>query len=134
MCSSRTYLSLRYLAPRKSMYVPSVCTAEEHHFTVHAPAWTKVLVRAGTPNNESMVTVHAPAWTTVVVCAGTPRNASIVTVYAPAWTTVVVCAGTPHNKLRVTIPCTGVDDGGGVRRHTIRNYLQRVSPPYAGFS
>ena len=44
---------------------------------------TKALVRAGTPNNESMVTVHAPAWTRVVVCAGTPNNASMVTVYAP---------------------------------------------------
>ena len=79
-------------------------------------------MRAGTPNNES-----------VVVCAGTPNNASMVTVYTPAWTTVVVCAGTPHSKLRVTIHAPGVDEGGGVRRHTIRNYLCRVLPPYAGF-
>ena len=54
-------------------------------------------------NNESKVTIHAPAWTRVVVCAGTPNNASMVTVYAPAGTTVVVCAGTLHNTLRVTI-------------------------------
>ena len=75
--------------------------------TVHAPAWTRVVVCTGTPdnapNNESMVTVHVPAWTRVVVCAGTANIASMVTVYAPAWTTAVVCAGTPHNKLRVTI-------------------------------
>ena len=56
------------------------------------------MVRAGTPNNESMVTVHAPAWTRVVVCTGTPTNApnkeSMVTVHALAWTRVVVYAGT----------------------------------------
>ena len=54
-------------------------------------------------NNESKVTIHALAWTRVVVCAGTPHNASMVTVYAPAGTIVVVCAGTPHTTLRVTI-------------------------------
>ena len=54
-------------------------------------------------NNESKVTIRAPAWTRVVVCAGTPNNASMVTVYAPAGTIVVVCAGTPHTTLRVTI-------------------------------
>ena len=61
-------------------------------------------------NNESMVTVHAPAWTRVVVCAGTPNNASMATAYASAWTTVVMCAGTPQYTLRVTIhaPATKV--------------------------
>ena len=63
--------------------------------TVHAPAWTRVVVCAGTPNNASMVTVYAPAWTTVVVCAGTPHNKLRVTIHAPAWTKVVVCVGTP---------------------------------------
>ena len=48
----------------------------------------EALVRAGTLNNEPMDTIHAPAWTRVVVCTGTQNNASMVTVYAPAWTTV----------------------------------------------
>ena len=42
-----------------------------------------------------MVTVYAPAWTTVVVCAGTPHNKLRVTVHASAWTKVVVWVGTP---------------------------------------
>ena len=65
--------------------------------TVHAPAWTKVLVRADTPNNEWMVTVYAPAWTTtaVVVFAGTPHNKLRVTTHALAWTKVVMCVGKP---------------------------------------
>ena len=53
--------------------------------------------------NESIVTVHAPAWTGVVVCADTLNNAPMVTVYAPTWTTMVVCAGTPCITLRVTV-------------------------------
>ena len=79
--------------------------------TAHAPAWTKVLVLAGTQKNKSMVTVHAPAWTRVVVCAGIPNNASMVTVYVPAGTTV-------EQRVESYYPRTGVDEGGGVRRHT----------------
>ena len=116
----------------------------ESKVTIRAPAWTRVVVCAGTPNNASMVTVYAPAGTTVVVCAGTPHNTlrvtihapawTKVTIHAPAWTRVVVCAGTPNNASMVTVyapagtaveqrvesyyPRTGVDEGGSVRRHT----------------
>ena len=47
-------------------------------------------------------------------CAPAHHNKLRVTIHAPAWTKVVVCVR--------------------VRRHTIRNYLRRVSSPYAGFS
>ena len=67
----------------------------ESKVIIHAPAWTRVVVCAGTPNNASMVTVYAPAGTTVVVCAGTPHNTLRVTIHASAWTKVVVCVGTP---------------------------------------
>ena len=62
-------------------------------------------------NNESKATIHAPAWTRVVVCAGTPNNGSMVTVYAPAGTTV-------EQRVESYYPRTGVDEGGSVRRHT----------------
>ena len=71
--------------------------------TVYAPA-------EGQRNNESKVTIHAPAWTRVVVCAGTPHNASMVTVYAPAGTTV-------EQRVENYYQRTGVDEGGNVRRH-----------------
>ena len=66
--------------------------------------------REGQRNNESKVTIHAPAWTRVVVCAGTPHNASMVTVYAPAGTTV-------EQRVENYYQRTGVDEGGNVRRH-----------------
>ena len=79
--------------------------------TVYAPAGTTVVVCAGTRHNTLRVTIHAPAWTRVVVCAGTPNNVSMVTVYAPAGTTV-------EQRVESYYPRTGVDEGGGVRRHT----------------
>ena len=72
--------------------------------TVYAPA-------EGQRNNESKATIHAPAWMRVVVCAGTPHNASMVTVYAPAGTTV-------EQRVENYYQRTGVDEGGNVRRHT----------------
>ena len=41
----------------------------------------------------------------------TEKNATIVTVYAPALTTV-------EQQVESYYPRTGVDEGGGVRRHT----------------
>ena len=92
------------------MYVSAVCSIKSL-VAAHAPAWAKALVCTGTLNIETMVTVHAPAWARVVVCAGTPNNASMVTVDAPAWTTVEQRVGSYY-------PCAGMDEGGGVRRHT----------------
>ena len=91
--------------------------------TVHAPAWTKALVRAVTPNNESMVTVHAPAWTRVVVCAGTPHNKLRVTIRAPARTEAVGCVGTPS---QLSVTCIAAVRGFLVDRYIVHRHLMCV--------
>ena len=96
VCSSRTYLSLRYLAPRKSMYVSSVCTTEEHN------RWSLSMHRRG-----------RTCW-----CAPAHRTTS-------RWLLPMHRHGRRggvrrHTEERVDGYClrTGVDDSGGVRRHT----------------
>ena len=90
-------------------------------------------------NNESKITIHAPAWTRMVVCAGTPKktrlsllsthrrkrqwnNESKVTIHAPAWTRVVVCAGTTKKRDDRYCLRTGVNDSGTTSRKVLSTH------------
>ena len=73
-------------------------------------------------DNASMVIVYAPAWTIVVVCAGTPHNTLRVTIHAPAWTKVGVCVCTPS----VTVTCIAAERGSLVECYAVHRHVMCI--------